>query len=96
MDEGLNLLLEDVGIVAVETLVWLHLDHLLFVVRSDDSSVEGYNEKDEGQARPHEEGMQVLSGLSVEAILQKLAESQFLDVIDRQQMIVIQWIVEDI
>lgn len=48
LDEGLNLLLEDVGIVAVVTFVWLQLDHLLLVVVLYHSSVKGYNRKDEG------------------------------------------------
>lgn len=40
--------------------------------------------------------MQVSSGLGLEAVLQKLAESQFLDVVDRQQMVIVHWSVEDV
>lgn len=96
MDEGLDLFLQDVGVVAVVAFVRLDLDHLLLVVRSDHPSVKGNDGEDGGQAGPHDEGVQVAPVLSSQAILNKLAESQFLDVVDRQQMIVSHWIVEDV
>lgn len=73
-----DFLLQYVGIVSVEALVWLEMDVFLFVVLHDKAFVEDKDKTGQGHPGPHEELMDISPGFLPQALLQEFLQAEML------------------